>query len=107
QFDVVCEFAVLHHVKKPEVVIAEMLRVARKAIFISDSNNFGQGSFLRRSMKQALNALGLWKVANFFKTSGKNYIISDGDGLGYSYSVFNNYKQLQASCQRIHILNTA
>jgi ubiquinone/menaquinone biosynthesis C-methylase UbiE len=30
-FDIVCEFAVLHHVQKPEKVVSEMLRVARKA----------------------------------------------------------------------------
>ena len=107
QFDVVCEFGVLHHVKRPEVVVAEMLRVARKAIFISDSNNFGQGSLPARTLKQILNALGLWKVADFLKTRGKGYIISEGDGLAYSYSVFKNFKQIQASCKSVHILNTA
>src|SRR5437660_408922 len=51
-FDLVCAFGVLHHIKCPARAVTEMLRVARKAIFISDSNNFGQGSLLSRSIKQ-------------------------------------------------------
>src|SRR5262249_42018218 len=43
-FDLVCEFGVLHHVRRPAAAVAEMLRVARTGIFISDCNNFGQGS---------------------------------------------------------------
>src|SRR5207253_1727294 len=43
-FDAVCEFGVLHHASNPDEVLAEMMRVARKAVFISDTNRFGQGS---------------------------------------------------------------
>lgn len=32
-FDLVCECAVLHHIPQPRLVVAEMLRVAKKAIF--------------------------------------------------------------------------
>jgi ubiquinone/menaquinone biosynthesis C-methylase UbiE len=106
-FDVVCCFAVLHHVRQPERVIAEMLRVARRAIFISDGNNFGQGSPVSRAVKQAINAAHLWPLANWFKTRGKGYSISDGDGLAYSYSVYNNLPQIRAACPRVHVLNTA
>lgn len=105
-FDLVCEFAVLHHIKRPELAVSEMLRVAEKAIFISDSNNFGQGSALTRLIKQLLNFMGLWKIANLIKTKGKGYTVSEGDGLAYSYSFFNNYKQIQEKCERIHLLNT-
>jgi len=105
-FDVVCEFGVLHHVPEPNKVVAEMLRVARKAIFISDSNNFGQGSKVSRFAKQAVHAAGLWPLANLVKTRGKQYSISEGDGLYYSYSVFNNYKQIAARCESVHVLNT-
>jgi ubiquinone/menaquinone biosynthesis C-methylase UbiE len=42
-FDLVCEFGALHHIPEPSRAVSEMLRVARKAIFISDSNSFGQG----------------------------------------------------------------
>lgn len=105
-FDLVCEFAVLHHIKNPERAVAEMLRVAGKAIFISDSNNFGQGSALVRLIKQLLNSMGLWKIADLIKTGGKGYTISEGDGLAYSYSVFDNYRQIREKCERIHLLNT-
>lgn len=105
-FDLVCEFAMLHHIRNPESAVSEMLRVAGKAIFISDSNNFGQGSALVRFAKQLLNSLGLWKIADLIKTRGKGYSISEGDGLAYSYSVFDNYKQIQRECERIHLLNT-
>ena len=33
-FDMVCEFGILHHLKKPDLAVAEMLRVSSKAIFI-------------------------------------------------------------------------
>ena len=105
-FDLVCEFGALHHIPKPAKAVAEMLRVARKAIFISDCNNFGQGSTLGRFFKQAANAVGLWPMANFFKTKGKGYTISEGDGLFYSYSVFNNYEQIRQACQTINLLST-
>src|SRR6185436_11973411 len=96
----------LHHVARPAVVVEEMLRVARRAIFISDSNNFGQGSAAARRVKQALDGLGLWGLANLVKTRGKGYSISDGDGLSYSYSVFNDYPLIERHCRSVHVLNT-
>ena len=105
-FDLVCEFAALHHIPAPAKAVSEMLRVSRKAIFISDSNNFGQGGKLSRIFKQALNAAGLWPMAVFIKTGGKRYSVTEGDGLGYSYSVFNSYKQIRAACESVHLLNT-
>jgi SAM-dependent methyltransferase len=41
EFDLVCEFGVLHHIEQPERAVAEILRVSRSAVFISDSNNVG------------------------------------------------------------------
>lgn len=105
-FDLVCEFGALHHIPKPRLAVSEMLRVARKAIFISDSNNFGQGNIASRYLKQFINALGLWPLADYVKTKGKGYTISEGDGLAYSYSVFNDYAQIRAACKSVHCLNT-
>jgi SAM-dependent methyltransferase len=107
EFDLVCEFGVLHHIRTPDIAVAEMLRVAKTAIYISDANNFGQGSFLVRSLKQLINAVGLWKAADLVRTRGKGYTLSEGDGLAYSYSVFNNYKQIQERCAMVHVLNSA
>jgi ubiquinone/menaquinone biosynthesis C-methylase UbiE len=106
EFDMVCEFGALHHIPGPEKAVEEMLRVARVGIFISDTNNFGQGGAVARMVKQVINMLGLWPVADFIKTKGKGYSISEGDGLGYSYSVFNNYKLIRERCEAVHILNT-
>lgn len=106
-FDLVCEFAVLHHIKNPDLAISEMLRVASKAIFISDSNNFGQGGAISRALKQVLNTFRLWPIADLVKTRGRGYIITEGDGLSYSYSVFSNYDQIRASCDIVHLLNTS
>lgn len=106
EFDLVCEFAVLHHVPRPDLMVGEMLRVGKRAIFISDGNNFGQGSFVGRIFKQAINAFGLWPVFNYLRTGGKKYQISEGDGLYYSYSVFNNYPQIKRACPEVHLMNT-
>ena len=105
-FDCVSAFGILHHIKHPTVAIREMLRVARKAVFISDMNNFGCGPLPQRLVSQTLNALGLWRVFQFFVTRGKGYKFDEGDGLHYSYSVFNDYKWLARCCSIVHVINT-
>jgi len=105
-FDLVCEYGALHHLPIPSVAVSEMLRVSKKAIFISDSNNFGQGTKLLRNIKQFIDAFGFWPIANYIKTKGKGYAISEGDGLSYSYSVFNDFVQIKSNCKSVHILNT-
>ena len=105
-FDLVCEFGVLHHVRDHGLVVAEMLRVAKKAILLSDSNNFGQGPRWKRALKQGLRAAGLWTIADLVKTRGKGYSITEGDGLSYSYSVFDDYDAVRAGCRSLHLLNT-
>ncbi len=106
EFDLVCAFGVLHHIKTPEIAVSEMLRVAKKAIFLSDSNNFGQGSLISRSIKQLINLFGLWKAADFIKTKGKGYSFGEADGLSYSYSIFNSYKQIIKECNTVNLFNT-
>ena len=105
-FDLVCEFATLHHVPSPRRAVDEMLRVAKTAIFISDANNFGEGSAGARRVKQGLRALGLWRMFDYVRTRGKGYMISEGDGLFYSYSVFDNYDQIAQACHSVHVMNT-
>src|SRR5687767_7539920 len=106
EFDIVCEFGMLHHVRYPNRVVAEMLRVARRAIFISDSNNFGGGSLPARAVKQMFRHIGLWPMVNFVKTGGKGYSITAGDGLFYSYSVFDSLELIRSHCSIVHMLNT-
>jgi len=106
EFDVVCEFGMLHHVREPNRVVDEMLRVAKRAVFVSDANNFGGGSPPARLAKQMLHQLGLWPAVNYIKTAGKGYSITAGDGLFYSYSVFDSMPLLRRHCRITHMLNT-
>jgi ubiquinone/menaquinone biosynthesis C-methylase UbiE len=100
-FDVVCEFAVLHHVPNPDAVVKEMLRVAKKAVLISDSNRFGQGSRAARLIKVGLYKSKLWGAYNYVRTSGKGYRITEGDGVAYSYSVYDSFELISQWADRI------
>jgi 2-polyprenyl-3-methyl-5-hydroxy-6-metoxy-1,4-benzoquinol methylase len=106
-FDVVTAVGVLHHVRHPDQIIQEMLRTASKAIFISDANNFGGGSRVSRLAKQTLHQMGLWDTTQLILTKGKRYHITEGDGLFYSYSVFNSLRLIRSRCRSVHIMNTA
>lgn len=105
-FDLVCAFGILHHISAPDRAVAEMLRVARRAVFISDCNNFGQGGWAWRTMKQALHAMKLWPLADWIKTRGRRYQITDGDGLAYSYSIFDTYQVVSRQCASVYTFNT-
>lgn len=102
-FDAVIEFATLHHVRNPSAVIKEMQRVARSAVIIADSNRFGQGSLPARLFKLFLYKAHLWTAFDFVRTRGQWYQISEGDGLFYSYSVYDNYHLLAEWADQILI----
>jgi ubiquinone/menaquinone biosynthesis C-methylase UbiE len=105
-FDAVCQFGILHHVRDPKGVVAEMMRVARRAIFLSDSNRFGQGAMPSRLIKLLLFQCGLWPLANFLKTRGSGYTVSAGDGVSYSYSVFDSLDALHQWADRVVLVPT-
>ncbi|HWY43314.1 MAG TPA: class I SAM-dependent methyltransferase [Candidatus Sulfotelmatobacter sp.] len=105
-FDVVCEFTILHHVQRPDVVVKEMLRVARKAVVISDSNRFGQGGALERLLKLAMYKTGIWRAFDWLRTKGKGYRITDGDGVSYSYNAYDSFDLLASWADRLIILPT-
>lgn len=105
-FDAVCEFAVLHHVRDPDRVVSEMTRVARRAVFLSDENRFGHGSFAARVTKLGLYRAGLWPLANRVRTGGKGYRESDEDGISYSYSVYDSYERLAGWADRVILIPT-
>jgi hypothetical protein len=54
-----------------------MLRVAKRAVFLSDSNRFGQGSLPARLLKLALYKIGLWGAFNYLSTFGKGYQVTE------------------------------
>jgi ubiquinone/menaquinone biosynthesis C-methylase UbiE len=105
-FDAVCEFATLHHAANPSAVVNEMLRVARKAVFICDSNRFGQGSWAARLLKLALYKTKLWRALNYLRTGGKGYVITEGDGLAYSYSVYDSLGPVHRWADRVILIPT-
>jgi ubiquinone/menaquinone biosynthesis C-methylase UbiE len=106
-FDAVFECGVLHHVEDPYRIVQEMMRVARKAVFLSDSNRFGQGHYALRLIKLCLYKARLWPLTRAIQTKGKGYTISDADGLAYSYSVFDSYNQLYEWSDDIWLLPTS
>ena len=106
-FDLVCEFAVLHHVGRPETVVSEMSRVATKILAISDCNFMGQGPVWLRQIKRGIWSARLWPVADMIKTHGKGYTYSEGDGVAYSYSVFQNLPQIRATWSDINVIATS
>lgn len=103
-FDAVCSFAILHHVPEPGAVVGEMLRVARKAVLILDSNRFGQGPWPVRTAKLILYKTGLWPLVNYAKTRGKGYSVTEGDGVAYSYSVYDSFNQIAQWADRLMLI---
>ena len=102
-FDVVYSLAILHHVRHPDLIVREMLRVARRAVIIIDGNRFGQGRWPIRLLKLGLYKTGLWKLVNYLKTGGKGYALTEGDGLAYSYSVYDSFELLANSAEQLII----
>jgi SAM-dependent methyltransferase len=105
-FDASCEFGVLHHVREPNLVVQEMMRVSRKAIFLSDENRFAQGRTHSKLAKLALCKLGIFRSAYYLKTLGRGYRLSKDDGLAYSYSVFDSFEMLSHWADRVILIPT-
>lgn len=105
-FDVVLETGVLHHVPTPERVVKEMLRVARRAVFISDQNYYGMGGAGARMVKFALARLGLLQRVNRRRRSGHDWYYSDDDGVAWDYSVFDSLPLIGSACREVLVLPT-
>jgi ubiquinone/menaquinone biosynthesis C-methylase UbiE len=105
-FDAVFECGVLHHVKDANRVVREMMRVSRKAVFLSDENRFAHGAVFSRWAKLLLCKAGAFKAAYRLKSLGKGYRYSKGDGLAYSYSVYDACEVLSSWADRIILVPT-
>jgi ubiquinone/menaquinone biosynthesis C-methylase UbiE len=107
-FDAVVETGMLHHTPEPQRVVAEMLRVARKAVFISDSNIYGQvGSSLpARALKLALARAGLLRPLLRRMRGGHDWYFNEGDGVAWSYSIFDSYPLVRDACAESVVLPT-
>jgi SAM-dependent methyltransferase len=89
--DVVIATGIMHHVDQPASVIAEMFRVARKAVLVSDHNNFAFGGTIARRIRIALYSCGLFGIAAFVKQGFRRQGYSEEDGWWYPYSLLDNH----------------
>ena len=107
EFDVVIATGVMHHVPKPSALVAEMIRVSNRGIFISDNNRFGRGSRTARWVKLFIHRTGLWPLAYRIRNRGKNFYYNEGDGgVAYSYSVYDSVAQLNEWADRVFVMPT-
>jgi ubiquinone/menaquinone biosynthesis C-methylase UbiE len=103
-FDAVCELGVLHHVPNPNEIVAEMTRVARRAVFLSDDNRFAGGSRVRRGLKWTLHRIGVWPAVYRLANGGRPYHLSATDGVSYSYSVYDSLDLLNSWADRVFLV---
>jgi ubiquinone/menaquinone biosynthesis C-methylase UbiE len=105
--DLVLATGIMHHVDCPAKAIREMFRVARKAVLISDHNNFAFGGALARRARLWLYASGLLDVATFVKQGFRRQGYTKEDGWWYPYSLFNDFALIaQLSCEQYIIPTT-
>jgi hypothetical protein len=95
---------VMHHVAEPDALIREMMRVGQKAIFISDRNRFGDGPALWRLMKWVLWRAKVWKLVFRLKNGGNDWYFSEGDGVAFSYSIFDSIETLSRNGYHITVI---
>jgi ubiquinone/menaquinone biosynthesis C-methylase UbiE len=104
--DVVMASAIMHHVDDPRQVIDEMFRVSRKAVLISDHNNYAFGSATAQRVRMALKMAGLLSAFAFVRQGFKRQGYSDGDGWWYPYSLLDNYGQIASLSKNLFIIPT-
>lgn len=83
-----------------------MIRCSKTAVFLSDTNRFGRAGILTRMAKLFLYKSGLWRVAYYVWTRGKNCDISECDGIAYSYSVYDSFNQIAEWADRVIMIPT-
>lgn len=104
--DLVFATGIMHHVDDPNVVIREMFRVARKAVLISDHNNFAFGSAKMRRLRLWLYASGLLGAVTFIKQGFRRQGYSQDDGWWYPYSLLENHRTISQLSQRMYLMPT-
>lgn len=86
-FDVVCIFSALHHSAMPHTIVSELIRVARRAVVISDEANHLHGG-----VRQLLIKLGLFRPVYRLLFRREPKIVrrgatSEGDGPTFDFSL--------------------
>jgi SAM-dependent methyltransferase len=103
---VVYATGIMHHLATPRLALKEMLRVASQAVYISDLNNYGCGAWPQRALARFLRFLGLWKPFQWVKNGGRLDKYSDGDGVYFSYSLFDEMDWLNKQGLCTYIFTT-
>lgn len=101
--DLVVATGILHHVDDPQRCIREMFRVARKAVLISDHNNFAFGGSVMRRIRLGLFSVSLLKLATFVKQGFRAQGYSRDDGWWYPYSLLNDFRLVSSLAGRVWI----
>jgi ubiquinone/menaquinone biosynthesis C-methylase UbiE len=104
--DLVFATGIMHHVDSPKNTIHEMFRVAKKAVIISDHNNFAFGGSQARRLRLLLHSLGLLGIATFIKQGFKKQGYSDDDGWWYPYSLLNDYGLISSLARDVWLIPT-
>ena len=104
--DIVAASGIMHHVDHPSLVISELFRVARKAVLISDHNNFAFGSPIAQRIRMMLDCTGLLGVATFVKQGFRKQGYSPEDGWWYPYSLVNNFAQIASLSDQLYVCPT-
>ena len=104
QFDISCVLGALHHTARPRAIIAEMLRVSRLGIIVSDEGNHFAGG-----VKSALISLGIFEPLYriLFRRpprQARRQLYSDGDGPTFVFSVEEVIPQIRKVFPRIKTL---
>ena len=97
---------IMHHLATPRQALKEMLRVASSAVYISDLNNYGCGSYPQRVLAHLLRFFHLWKPFQWIKNGGQFDKFSEGDGVFYSYSLFDELAWIHKQKLRTYIFTT-
>jgi SAM-dependent methyltransferase len=104
--DVITATGIMHHVDDPSIVISEMFRVARKAVLISDHNNYAFGGNLSRRLRIILKAIYLFDAAAYVKQGFNRRGWSEDDGWWYPYSLFDSYGDIATKAKQIFVYPT-
>ncbi len=110
-FDFAFETGILHHVAAPAKIVSEMLRVSKLGIAVSDSNMYVSGDsfgFLPKGLagsaiKMLLARSGIWgRLKRVLR--GREWSYSEGDGVFWTYSVYDSLLQIQQLCRRVFVI---
>jgi SAM-dependent methyltransferase len=104
--DVAVATGIMHHVDDPLKVISEMFRVSRKAILISDHNNYAFGGDLMRRIRMGLKLTGLFKAVTYVRQGFNRRGYSEEDGWWYPYSLLDNYAEIAKRSAKVFMFPT-